>query len=125
MYYRPQGYRYPRDMRIPSNYSGSAFRETEEIPAENTERLTEANDAELDSVASTDVPEIEESKETVKENKEEATPASILSNFRLSSLFGGKLGGEELLILAVILLLSDTDGNDDVVWLLLLLLFIK
>ena len=52
MYYRSQGYRYPKNMRIPANYSGNAFSENEDAEEKNELRITESqsedsNEAEL------------------------------------------------------------------------------
>ena len=121
MYYRPQGYRYPRDMSIPPNYGGSVFSDTAESNGENSESQTIAN-------TSPEIIEIPIENEEVAQKEEpakdtEAKPASLLGNLRLNSLFNGRIGSEELLILALILLLSDSNGNDDLIILLVLLLF--
>lgn len=113
MYYRSQGYRYPREVRVPSNYGGSVFSEPigEQISEEQGRLLTDAQETNVN----------------VEEKSEKATeaPASLFKSLNPSSLFGGKIGSEELLILAVILLISDGDGSSDIIWLLLLLLFVK
>lgn len=121
MYYRPQGYRYPRDMSIPPNYGGSMFSDV----TENTEEDLRSQDVENTSSKIIEIPveskEIAQREETAKDT--EAKPASLLGNLRLNSLFNGRIGSEELLILALILLLSDSNGNDDLIILLVLLLF--
>ena len=130
MYYRSQGYRHPRDMRIPINYSGNAFsepennteiaksqympeeEETEDLPSENTTNEPEEN---TDNISNASKSEENEAKDV----------SSLFRNSNPSSLFGGQIGSEELLILAIVFLLSDTDSGNDIIWLLLLLLFIK
>ncbi len=117
----PQG-RFPRNVRVPQNYSGNAFREEEPIAV-----LEEA-------------PPVNDTPST--QNLEESAPASASSEpigklfpspgfqFSLGKLLGGKDRGlgidtEELLIIGLILLLSQGEGSDDLILLLLLLLFIQ
>ena len=116
MYVRPQpqNYKYPREVRLPENYSGNTFREIAEEP-DPTEETEQTEKAE----------EIEEAVPT--EVKETILKPSSGFKLRLSSLFGNKggIGTEEILILALILLLSDSEENDDLILFLILLLFIK
>ena len=112
-YYRSQGYRYPQEIRIPSNYGGSAF-SSEEAPSRPENNVIEAVAEET---------ELQSEEQEVKSSKD--APASLFKGFNPSSLLGGRIGTEELLILAVILLIADSDGSGDIIWLLLLLLFIK
>ena len=121
MYYRSQGYRYPKDMHIPINYGGNAFSDTEQADtAEDTSIKSNADDTSIEAIA-----EISDAKES-NTNEEKAAPtSSLLSSLGSGSLFGGRIGSEELLILALVFLLSDTDADSDIIWLLLLLLFIK
>jgi hypothetical protein len=119
MYYRPQGYRYPREMNLPSNYGGNAFQKIEIYPEEKIEEEIEPD--ELDAKAEYDQTENEESEKDEKKEKS----ASLLSGLKQGSFLGGRIGSEELLIIAIIFLLSDADGSDDIDWILLLLLFIK
>ena len=117
MYYRPQGYRYPRDMNLPPNYGGSIFSKTPEEVQISSPEVTDIENEEIDTASNIiDAPPI-------PEEESKAKPASLFSSMRLGSLFNGRIGGEELLILAIILLLSDSDGNDDLILLLVLLLF--
>ena len=130
MYYRSQGYRYPRDVRIPINYSGNAFSEQEDNSTKNIETQSIPEDAETEN-QSTKATDIDSEENTDKlsntsPNESEAKEvSSLFHNSNQSSIFGGKIGSEELLILAIVFLLSDTDSGNDIIWLLLLLLFIK
>ncbi|MBO7303286.1 MAG: hypothetical protein J6U68_03775 [Clostridia bacterium] len=108
-YYRSQGYRYPQEIHVPSNYGGSAF-SSEEETHEPKESAIEATAEEL---------EVEE------EKPRKDAPASLFKSLSPPSLLGGKIGTEELLILAVILIISDSEGSGDIIWILLLLLFVK
>ena len=122
MYYRPQGYRYPREMNLPSNYGGNAFQKIEPYPDEKDEEESTAR--ELDAEVARKESEIESNKASEASEKSE-NPVSLLGGIKQGSFLGGRIGSEELLIIAIIFLLSDADGSDDIVWLLLLLLFIK
>lgn len=122
MYYRPQGYRYPREMNLPSNYGGNAFQKIEPYPDEKDEEESAAR--ELDAEVERKESEIESNKASEASEKSEK-PVSLLGGIKQGSFLGGRIGSEELLIIAIIFLLSDADGSDDIVWLLLLLLFIK
>ena len=122
MYYRPQGYRYPREMNLPSNYGGHAFQKIEPYPDEKDEEESAAR--ELDAEVERKESEIESNKASEASEKNEK-PVSLLGGIKQGSFLGGRIGSEELLIIAIIFLLSDADGSDDIVWLLLLLLFIK
>lgn len=122
MYYRPQGYRPPRDMRIPINYSGNAFIEHDSSAENEPETYSEApteNSVLLDAEVkeTEDISDAPDKPLIVEEPK--SAPSSLLGN-----VFG-KIGTEELLIIALVFLLSDNDSENDIIWLLLLLLFIK
>lgn len=117
MYYRPQGYRYSQGMKLPSNYGGSAF-QSNEIYSDEEQKEEKAPPSSLETQEAQANPDEEKSEKREK-------PASLLSGLHQGSLFGGRIGSEELLIIALIFLLSDAEGSDDVIWLLLLLLFIK
>ena len=122
MYVRPPSYRYPPSVRIPDNYSGSAFREQETPPL-----LSQADETEI----STEKEQKKEAQGT--QEPPAAEEGSLLSprhfGLRLGSLFGKKssIGTEELLIIALILLLSDSNSEsfDDLILFLALLFFIK
>ena len=129
MYYRSQGYRYPKDMRIPVNYGGNAFSDNEKSEEEITQTIAENQtesqvESEIDEESS-EISEIQDEaqiKDTPK--AESASTSSIFHGFGRNSFFSG-IGSEELLILALVFLLSDNESDNDIVWLLLLLLFIK
>ena len=128
MYYRSQGYRYPRDMRVPINYSGNAFLESksnneDKEPIELAASSAPQNDAEQETEHHESSPDL--LTEAANNEAEASAPTSIFKGFGSNSLFGGRIGSEELLILALVFLLSDADIDSDIIWLLLLLLFIK
>lgn len=128
MYYRSQGYRYPRDMRVPINYSGNAFLESksnneDKEPIELAASSAPQNDAEQETEHHESSPDL--LTEAANNEAEASAPTSIFKGFGSNSLFGGRIGSEELLILALVFLLSDADTDSDIIWLLLLLLFIK
>lgn len=138
MYTRsPQG-RFPRDMRVPKNYAGNAFRP----PLSEQERgepifIENTDDAENLSTAEEQKNSLEkqsnESKEAEKKDeKKDAKQAGLFSfpkfDLGLSKLFsrgGINIGFEELLILGLILLIASEGKGDDLILLLILLLFIQ
>ena len=119
MYARPQNYRYTGDVRLPQNYSGNTFRQSEE-----------EKDEEKAEPISTEIISEEGKSEAQDGQKAEAREVGSLlpkPNFKLGSLFGNNkkgVGTEELLIIALILLLADGDENNDLILFLILLLFI-
>ena len=124
MYYRSQGYRYPKNMRIPINYGGNAFSNAE--ITDTVEIASEASTQEDTSTeAMTEIPDIPHESSSDTTDEKAAPAASLFGGIGSSPLFGGRIGSEELLILALVFLLSDTDADSDIIWLLLLLLFIK
>ena len=105
-----------KGMRVPPNYSGSAFQNISNPTSDvvYTEPVTEPCE------------------DTPKSQGD--IPAASLSASKgdekvgFSRLFGGASGGiglEELLILGLALLISQNDTKDDLAFLLLLLVFIK
>ena len=135
MYYRSQGYRYPKNMNIPPNYSGNAF--SEENSSEKEKSLDENYVSDEATQITTEfapelpkeIPEAIESStpdepDSAQESTKNVAPTSLFGNFTSKS-FLSRIGSEELLILALVFLLSDTDSDNDIIWLLLLLLFIK
>lgn len=116
-------------MRIPINYSGSAFSEQDSNTNEILENEADRGEASVSPQSVTDTSD--EITDTSVDNsspspdESPSAPASILHNLSSGSFLGGRIGSEELLILALVFLLSDTDADNDIIWLLLLLLFIK
>lgn len=104
-----------RDINIPGNYSGNAFREIN--------RPYDANEKEeRDSYKKEEF----ESTDTESESKGEEKQESVSASSRgLISRAGGGIGFEELLILGLVFLISQNDSKDDLAFLLLLLLFIQ
>lgn len=145
MYTRsPQG-RFPRDMRVPKNYAGNAFRpplsEQERIEpifienTDDTEDLSVAKEQKESSeeIKSTLSEQVPENKNTKKNEEKQTERQSGLFSFPkfdlgLSKLFtrgGINIGFEELLILGLILLIASEGKGDDLILLLILLLFIQ
>ena len=133
----PQG-RFPRDMRVPKNYAGNAFRPPlseqergEPIFIENTDNTEELSADEEQTVSLGE--QANESKESEKKDeKKEAKQAGLFSfpkfDLGLGKLFsrgGINIGFEELLILGIILLIASEGKGDDLILLLILLLFIQ
>ena len=107
-----------RNLSIPVNYSGNAFRA--DIEAEPPPKEVTTEEDIVDAGAVSDASEAATS------------PVSIGHECRdgggLFRIFGGGSGGiglEELLILGLAFLISQNDTRDDLSFLLLLLLFIK
>lgn len=145
MYTRsPQG-RFPRDMRVPKNYAGNAFRPPlseqergEPIFIENTddaENLSagEEQRSSSEEAKSTPSEQVTENKDSEKKGeRRESKQAGLFSfpkfDLGLSKLFsrgGINIGFEELLILGLILLIASEGKGDDLILLLILLLFIQ
>lgn len=130
MYTRPQG-RFPREMRIPGNYSGNALRgyATDAEPSAKEE-------AAFPTAEGTPVSVPPLSAENATENDKKEKAESVVSadarrglpfGFRFGAK-GGLLGGigfEELLLIGLILLLAEEGENDDLILLFVLLLFIQ
>lgn len=133
MYARqPPDGRFPRNVRIPRNYSGNAFRQEEEMPPP-TVVAEESRETKLPPASPPPSPSEEEVKEAPAEPSAAASVGKLFPSpgFRLDlGRFlnrgrGGGIGFEELLIIGLIFLLSQSETKDDLVFLLLLLLFIQ
>jgi hypothetical protein len=121
-------------MRIPQNYSGSAFRPTAEEGNESPSDLPSPYEPpplfEPRASAPPHPSDGEDRSEASELTQKEDSPTSS-SRLTLRSLFSGSskegsgLGSEELLLLALLLLFWGNDGADDLPLLLLLLLMIK
>ena len=122
----PQG-RFPRNLHIPQNYSGNAFRKEEKITEDSAELPEE------EAIAAVVEPApAEDAQQAPKKDGE--IPAGRLfpsPGFRLDlgRFFKGErgfgIGFEELLIIGLILLVAQGDAKDDLIFLLLLLLFVQ
>ena len=142
MYTRsPQG-RFPRDMRVPKNYAGNAFRlptseqgRADPIFIDNTEDLSVTEEQKVSSedikIADTDG-QTENKEADEKGEVPKAKQAGLFSfpkfDLGLGKLFsrgGINIGFEELLILGLILLIASEGKGDDLILLLILLLFIQ
>ncbi|MBE6550433.1 MAG: hypothetical protein E7670_08420 [Ruminococcaceae bacterium] len=142
MYARSGQGRFPRDLRVPKNYAGNAFRAS---PAENEtkepifiDENTDEHQAPIQEAIA------QETKETLKEEandtkeaeqteeKRETRQTGLFSfpklDIGLGKLFsrgGLSLGFEELLLLGLILLIANEGKGDDLILLLILLLFVQ
>ena len=135
MYARqPSDGRIPRNVRIPRNYSGNAFRQ-------ETEEASFSSDLREEPIPTPQ--QLPAPEDSTPQAQGDAIPASAPGSdtpagklfpspgFKLDfgRLFGrdrtGDIGFEELLILGLILLVSQSDTRDDLTFLLLLLLFIQ
>ncbi len=142
MYARsPQG-RFPRDLRVPKNYAGNAFRaslaenETKEpiFIDENTDEhqatIQEAVTEETKETLKEETTDTKEAEQT--EEKRETRQTGLFSfpklDIGLGKLFsrgGLSLGFEELLLIGLILLIASEGKGDDLILLLILLLFVQ
>lgn len=140
----PQG-RFPREVRVPKNYAGNAFRtplseddtapifiepEKEEFTSQETIQDSNPKTSENESI-STEKQE-NEAKKSAENEKNEHRQAGLFSfpkfDLGLGKIFsrgGISLGFEELLILGLILLIASEGKGDDLILLLILLLFIQ
>jgi hypothetical protein len=124
MYSRYPNYRFSGGMRLPENYSGNAFKPSEE---ENEEKTSEADHIPPSAFVSADSAlgkeaDVKESTEVFKANDKKFKLPGF--NLNVGRIFSGGFGIEELLIIGIILLLSKNDTDDDIILLLALLLFI-
>ena len=128
MYARqPPDGRFPRTVRVPRNYSGSAFRDEgllSETPVVNDENPI----SQSTSMAS--LSDLEENASlgeasTSSTGKLVPSPGFRLDLSRFLHKDKGGIGFEELLIIGLIFLLSQSETKDDLVFLLLLLLFVQ
>ena len=121
MYTRPPAGRFPRSMRIPENYGGSAFRPI----------VGEADDMRAatvpDEPPSPPPPSLPDEPSMQEAPSKEATVPT--GRFSLGLPFlrrdGTGIGFEELLLIGLALLIAEDGAHDDLVWLLLLLLLIS
>lgn len=146
MYARMTPDRYARDMRVPENYGGNAFRPAPPRAAEPPAQPVTASSGypgpetaysqesyrrlfrEPAEPQADLPPEETEVPPEPKRPAEEAQSAGLLSGGGVGKLFGGLgqgIGNEELLLLALILLTAGDNGGDDLFLVLLLLLFIR
>lgn len=139
MYTRsPQG-RFPRDLRVPRNYAGNAFRPPLSEKESETPIFIDADIDEYETKEESSAPisetgseETTEKTAEISEKKSEAKQTGLFSfpkfDLGLGKLFskgGINIGFEELLILGVILLIASEGKGDDLILLLILLLFIQ
>ena len=121
--------RVPRNLRIPRNYSGNAFRREDDLPPNDSAELSsEISDPisslpSVDDARETERTDIAANAETV--SKIFPSPGFRLDLGRLLNHTGGGIGFEEILIIGLILLLSQSETKDDLILLLIVLLFVQ
>ena len=124
----PQG-RFPRNLHVPQNYSGNAFRKEEPVIDEPS--YVEAEEAlpiqEEPSISTEAPPESPPpADEALTAGRLFPSPGFKLD---LGRFFKGKrglgIGFEEILIIGLIFLVAQGDSADDLIFLLLLLLFVQ
>lgn len=143
MYTRSGQGRFPRDLRVPKNYAGNAFRPPlaekgspnpifidesfEETAAEKQDILSEeTQDIPVNEANSnTEPPEKEEQKNEAKQTGLFSFPKFDIGIGKLFSRGGVNIGFEELLLIGLILLIANEGTGDDLILLLILLLFIQ
>lgn len=148
MYTRSGQGRFPRDLRVPKNYAGNAFRpplaekelqepifvtESFEEPQTQKQEITSAEmqDTVIEAERDTKITDnSNQHKQT--EDKHEAKQTGLFSfpkfDIGLGKLFsrgGINIGFEELLLLGLIILIASEGKGDDLILLLILLLFIQ
>lgn len=143
MYTRSGQGRFPRDLRVPKNYAGNAFRpplsekdQAEPIFIDESfeEPAVEKQASPSEETQETLVKETTDSNKAhdKAEEKSEAKQTGLFSfpkfDIGLGKLFshgGINIGFEELLLLGLILLIASEGKGDDLILLLILLLFIQ
>lgn len=143
MYTRSGQGRFPRDLRVPKNYAGNAFRpplsekdQAEPIFIDESfeKPVAEKQASPSEETQETLVKETTDSSEAhdKAEEKSEAKQTGLFSfpkfDIGLGKLFshgGINIGFEELLLLGLILLIASEGKGDDLILLLILLLFIQ
>lgn len=140
MYARqPPDGRFQRNVQVPRNYSGNAFRQekpSDKFLSQETEPplLKGENDIEEQEKIDTDEKDTPKDEKVKQKTSEETSPVgrSLFSpgfKLDLGRFFnrrdGFGIGFEELLIIGLIFLISQSDSKDDLIFLLFLLLFIQ
>ena len=143
MYTRSGQGRFPRDLRVPKNYAGNAFRpplsEKEQAEPifidesfEETAEMQELPSKEINETKETkkmsdvnDTPDDHEEKSEAKQTGLFSFPKFDIGLGKLFSRGGINIGFEELLLLGLILIIASEGKGDDLILLLILLLFIQ
>ena len=124
MYSRYPNYRFSGGMRVPENYSGNAFKPSEEEVEEAPSEADAPSPPQTLSSAKS-FPEESSSAESAEVFKPSDKKFKLPGfNLNIGRLFSGGFGIEELLIIGIILLISKNNTDDDIILLLALLLFI-
>ena len=128
MYSRYPNYRFSGGVKVPENYSGNAFKATEEkekdlIESELAETSTRYEDNEKEVFSADREENTPEAVETFKPNSKGLRFPGF--HFDIGRIFSGRFGFEEILIIGLILMISQNGkGDDDIILLLALLLFV-
>ena len=126
MYSRYPNYRFSSGVKIPDNYSGNAFKQTESEAETSFEAVdaVETAEAKDESALVSAVADTEDSAEALPTSAPPRRPLFGGFKFNVGRIFSGGIGFEELLIIGLILLIAQSDTDDDMILLLALLLFI-
>ena len=129
MYTRIPTGRYPRGMRVPENYGGSAFRPlSEETPDAQTPKSPPAvrTTASSSAFAPSEPLAVRQAEQDGAQAEAPSVPSGRFSlGLPFLSRDGTGIGFEELLLIGLILLIAQDEQNQDLVWLLVLLLLIS
>ena len=141
MYTKYPNYRFGSRVKLPENYSGSAFMMGGVHKSDSTddEQDTEVSDqkrlAVCEGCDGNERKNEREEMSSVNEQKREIESALVkkqakkplLPSFGLDALglFSHGFGFEELLLVALIILISQGEGDDELILLLALLLFVR
>ena len=127
MYTRIPSGRYPRGMRVPENYGGSAFRPLpSEPPPEEEPPQAPVTERAAPSPIRHEPPHARSDDPSPEAPPEPHVPAGRFS-FGLPFFRRDNTGVdfEDLLLIGLILLVAQEGKNDDLIWLLVLLLLIR
>lgn len=122
MYSRYPNYRFSGGVKVPSNYSGNAFKEKEELLSDAVTYDTSI--AEKQTLSELHENITEETNCPSPSEKEKSSSPLLPFRFNFSKLLPNGFGSEELILLGLIILLSSSEKSDDILLFLILLLFI-
>ncbi len=124
MYTRYPNYRFGSRVKLPENYSGSAFSQNGALLEDDAEKVveTEAVETEENELNEKKIPEDTEVSRVLPTQKKPKAPSFGLDALRI---FSRGIGFEELLLVALIILVSQGEGDDELILLLALLLFVR
>lgn len=124
MYTRYPNYRFGSRVKLPENYSGSAFAPNVTPLEGDADKSGEAEsfENEKNELAEEKITEETEVSHVLPTQKK---PKAPLFGLDALHIFSRGIGFEELLLVALIILVSQGDGDDELILLLALLLFVR